>query len=290
MAVKTNGIASGLGIEKAPRPLYLPRPCLVVGRRALNDAETLYTMRFPDGCALGHAPGQFVTLSVFGVGEAPFSVCSSPTRGASFELAIRKAGAVTSALHELPAGSVVGIRGPFGRGFDMDLLGGHDLAVIAGGIGLAPLRSVIEYVIDRRQAYGTLAIVYGARSPSDLMRFDDRVQWAMLPDVDFRVTVDRPEEGWEGDVGPVTTLIPALRVRRHRAFALVVGPPAMYRPVVRVLTETGLPEGRILLSLERTMRCGVGKCGHCAIGDRLCCTDGPVFSYTEIKDCAEALG
>jgi sulfhydrogenase subunit gamma (sulfur reductase) len=270
--------------------IYVPQMCEVIGTVSLTEWEKLLEIRTPQGEGLGHSPGQFVELSILGVGEAPISVCSSPMKKASFELTIRKVGAVTSASHELQSGDLVGIRGPFGRGFDIERLKGHNIIAIAGGIGLAPLRSMINYIIDKPQDFGSLTILYGCKEPVEILNYDDLERWKKLCNVDFRITVDRGDSNWTGNVGLITTLIPPLKIDPLRTYALIVGPPVMYRFVIQeLLINKCLPEEHIVLSLERMMKCGVGKCGHCAIGDKYCCTDGPVFFYSEIKHYEGAL-
>jgi sulfhydrogenase subunit gamma (sulfur reductase) len=270
--------------------IYVPRMCEVRDVTSLTKWEKLLDIKIPKGEELSHSPGQFVELSILGVGEAPISVCSSPTKKGSFELTIRKAGAVTSASHELQIGDSVGIRGPFGRGFDVERLKGHNILAIAGGIGLAPLRSMINYIIDSSQDFGALTILYGCRQPTEILQYVDLERWKKLGNVDFRMTVDQGDDNWKGNVGLITTLIPPLKIDPLRTYALIVGPPIMYRFVIQeLLIKKNLPEEHIVLSLERMMKCGVGKCGHCAIADKYCCTDGPVFFYPEIKHYEGAL-
>ena len=270
--------------------IYVPQICEVIDTVSLTAWEKLLEIRMPMGKELGHSPGQFVELSILGVGEAPISICSSPTKKGSFELTIRKVGTLTSACHELQPGDLVGIRGPFGRGFDIERLKGHNILVIAGGIGLAPLRSMINYIIDKPQDFSSLTILYGCKEPAEILKYDDLERWRKLSTVDFRMTVDRGDSNWTGNVGLITTLIPPVKIDPLRTYALIVGPPVMYRFVIQeLLIKKNLPEDHIVLSLERMMKCGVGKCGHCVIGDKYCCTDGPVFFYSEIKHYEGAL-
>ncbi len=270
--------------------IYVPQICEVISTVSLTAWEKLLEIRMPKGEELGHSPGQFVELSILGVGEAPISVCSSPTKKGSFELTIRKVGTLTSASHELKPGDLVGIRGPFGRGFDIERLKGHNILAIAGGIGLAPLRSMINYIIDKSEDFGSLTILYGCKEPAEILKYADLERWKKLSNVDFRMTVDKGDDNWTGNVGLITTLIPPLKIDPLRTYALIVGPPVMYRFVIQeLLIKKNLHEEHIVFSLERMMKCGVGKCGHCAIGDKYCCTDGPVFFYSEIKHYEGAL-
>ena len=278
-------------LENEGKSLYVPRPARVVEAKQISEKEKLLRLQLVDGSALGHEPGQFVEVSVYGIGECPISVSSPPTRCGSFELVVRKVGNVTAALHGLAPDDKVGIRGPFGRGFDTELLKGKDIVFIGGGIGMVPLRSLIEFVLDNRADYGKVSILYGCRDPGEFIFPEERSRWESREDVDYRVTVDRclPEDGWQGCVGVITTLIPDLEVTPEKTYAVVVGPPIMYRYVIKSLKEKALADDHIILSLERRMKCGVGKCGHCSIGPLYVCRDGPVFKYSEIKDVKGAI-
>ena len=269
--------------------LYVPEPCVIKQTLDLNDSVKFFKLRFANGRDLGHAPGQFVELSMLGVGEAPFGVSSSPTVSGTFDLAIRKAGKVTSAVHQLGAGDQVWIRGPFGRGFDIDRLRGKHLVAVAGGIGLVPLRSIINYVVDRPEEFQSLTILYGSRHPTEVLHYPDLARWVAQDHVNFQMIVDHADETWDGPEGLITTLIPPLKIDPENTYALIVGPPIMFRFVIEELRKKNVPESHVVVSLERMMKCGVGKCGHCALGDRYCCTDGPIFYYSEIKRNAEAL-
>ncbi len=272
-----------------PQDLYLPVMSEVLEVKRLTELETLYTVQLPGGRDLGHQPGQFVEVSVFGVGEAPFSISSSPTRQGVFELGIRRVGLLTEKLAELKPGDKVGIRGPFGHGIDLEKFKGKDVLIIAGGIGLVPMRSLINYVLDRRDEFGRLIICYGSRSDQELLFTDEIAAWQEDPDVDFHVTVDRGSPQWEGKVGVITTLIPGLDLDLDRTVCCVCGPPVMYRFVLLALKSRGLPDEAIYMSLERRMKCGVGKCGHCQINHSYVCQDGPVYHYPDLKSLEEAL-
>lgn len=270
--------------------IYLPRLAEIIDVRPLTSREKLFTARLKDGCRIDHVPGQFVELSIFGVGEAPISISSSPGReGASFELCVRNAGSLTNALHNLAAGSVVGIRGPFGRGFPVDELMGHDLLFVAGGLGIAPLRSMIDLAVERRGDFGSLTLLYGARSPSDMLFTDDIRRWGAVDGFRVETTVDLGDGSWTGHVGAITRLFEQVNPDPVRTMALVVGPPVMFRFVLKALLSKGVFESRVYLSLERRMKCGVGKCGHCQVDDVYVCQKGPVFPYTRIRKLPEAL-
>ncbi|MGD2109983.1 MAG: FAD/NAD(P)-binding protein, partial [Phycisphaerae bacterium] len=185
--------------------LYTPLPAEVVSVDKLTAMENLYRLRFSSGEPLGHRPGQFVQVALLGVGECPISICSSPTRPDTFELCIRRVGEVTEQIHGLEKGSIIGVRGPLGNGFDVRELHGQDILIVAGGLGLAPVRSLIHYILDRRDEFGEFHLLYGCRSPDELLFKNDLTLWREDPKVNFHVTVDRPDEQWRGNSGVVTT-------------------------------------------------------------------------------------
>lgn len=269
---------------------YLPVAARITKIRPLTRLEKLFTIELPSGLTLNHAPGQFVELSIFGVGEAPFSIASSPSRSdGTFELCIRQAGQVTSALHDLEPGDSIGVRGPFGRGFPMQRIRGKDLLFLPGGLGLAPLRSLINQALDERADFGRVIILYGARHPSELLFSRELEQWSARGDVEVQITVDRPDGNWRGHVGVITTLVPGLHLTAPNTVAFTVGPPVMYRFVLMELLGKGMGEDDIWLSLERRMKCGIGKCGHCMVNQLYTCLDGPCFPYSQIRGLEEAL-
>lgn len=269
--------------------LYQPALAEMVKIEQLTEKEKLFTLHLKDGRDLGHRAGQFVGVSVLGVGEAPISVTSSPTRNGTFELCVREVGDVTGALHRMKPGSIVGIRGPFGNGFPIEKMRGRDLLFAPGGLGLAPLRSLINQVLDERESFGRVIILYGARNPSELLFKEELARWEARDDVEFHVTVDRPDGNWTGNVGVITTLFPKITVNPRNTVAVTVGPPIMYRFVIMELLSKGIQDGRIFLSLERRMKCGVGKCGHCQINNVYVCQKGPIFSYAQLKELPEAI-
>lgn len=270
--------------------IYLPEMARLKGIRVLTDREKLFSVELPEGIELLHRPGQFVEVSLPGVGEAPIGIASSPTRSnGGFELCIRRVGFLTNALHMLAPGDKVGIRGPFGQGFPVESFFGKDLLLAPGGMGLPPLRSLIQYICDHRSQFGRVLILYGARNPAELLFMDELLEWEAAYDMELHITVDRPAEGWEGNVGVITTLFPKVQVYAPNTVAITIGPPAMYRFVLIELLALGIRESNIWLSLERRMKCGVGKCGHCQINQVYTCLDGPCFSYDRIKNLGEAL-
>jgi len=268
---------------------YLPSWAEIARIENLTESEKLFELHFLDGKPLGHQPGQFIELSVMGVGEAPISVSSSPGKRESFELAIRRIGNVTSAAHRLKVGEKVGIRGPFGTHFPLEETKGKDLLFVAGGIGLVPLRSFIKYVLENRNDYGEVTILFGARNPSEQLFLSELEKWKGRRDLQYLETVDRPDQNWKGHVGVITTLFHRLDVDPSKTYCIVVGPPVMYRFVIVESRGKGIPDNRIFLSLERRMKCGLGKCGHCQINHLYACQDGPVFRYSDIFEMTEAL-
>lgn len=271
--------------------LYEPAICNVLSIQDLTPAEKVFRLAGRNGHGFGHAPGQFMQVSVFGIGEAPISVSSSPTRGDYLELAVRKAGRLTAAMHKLQPGDRIGLRGPFGTSFDVSAMKGHDLLLISGGCGLAPMRALIQYVEDRRDQFGEVTILYGAKSPDDVLYKEDLATWRHSDAVHCQVTVDNVREGtcWDGHLGLITALIPRLEIDPLHTMAVIVGPPVMYEFVINGLRRKGLSDERIVVSLERHMKCGVGKCGHCTMGHLYCCLDGPVFRLDQLPNLQEVI-
>jgi sulfite reductase subunit B len=274
---------------RAETDLYAPRLAELVNVTELTPREKVFEFRLSDGKALGQQPGQFVEISVMGIGEAPISISSSPTKGNTFQLAIRNVGDVTNALHNLKKGATVGIRGPFGNGFPIQALEGKDILLVAGGIGLFPLRSLIQYILDRRSSFGKVILLFGARSPNERLFLDELAAWSKNPEIEFHETVDKGDENWKGNVGVITTLIPKVNINPRKTMAVVVGPPIMYRFVIVELKKKDLPDENIIMSLERRMKCGVGKCGHCQINGVYVCQEGPVFTLAQLRNLREAV-
>jgi len=270
--------------------MYIPSPAKIAKVEQLTALEKLFQVELPAGQSLGHDPGQFVEVSLLGIGEAPISISSSPSRSnGHFELCVRKVGDVTAALHNLKAGATIGVRGPFGHGFPVENMRGKDVIFAAGGLGLAPARSLINQVLDERDRFGRVIILYGAKNPSELLFRDELEQWSNRGDIEFHVTVDRPDSTWVGNAGVITTLFKFVTVSPRNTVAVTVGPPIMYRFVLMELLSKGIPEGQIWMSLERRMKCGVGKCGHCQINNFYCCQQGPAFTYAQVKGVEEAI-
>ena len=272
-------------VEK--KDIYLPQLATVADVRQMNVTEKYLRLTMDDG-PFDFIPGQFVEVSVFGIGEAPISVSSSPTQGKGFELVVRKVGNVTGALHRLQAGSTIGIRGPFGKNFPIEESKGRDLLFVAGGIGLVPTRSFINYVLDNRKDYGRVIILFGSRSPVERLFTDELASWGKRSDVEYLETVDRGDESWKGNVGVITTLFPKIDINPAKTTCIIVGPPIMYRFAIVEAKKKNIKEEDIIVSLERRMKCGVGKCGHCQINNLYCCLDGPVFKLSDIQPLPEA--
>jgi len=267
---------------------YVPKMARIVAADQVTETERFFRLEM-EGGPLVYEPGQFVGVTVFGVGEAPISICSSPTQGEAFELTVRSVGMVTNALKGFETGDRLGIRGPFGHGFDYDAMKGQDVLFVAGGLGLAPARSLIRYVLDKRSDFGKVTILVGAREPNLLLFRDELVGWTERDDVETYVTVDRGDEAWQGEVGVITRLFRKIEVDAARTYAVIVGPPVMFKFTVLEALASGVPEHRIICSLERHMKCGIGKCGHCQIRGVYVCREGPVFTYEQVKSLREGI-
>ncbi|MCK4658315.1 MAG: FAD/NAD(P)-binding protein [Phycisphaerae bacterium] len=273
-----------------PSSIYVPEPAEIIKMAKLTEMEMHYELRLADGRPLGQDPGQFVQVSLLGVGECPISLCSSPTRPETFELCIRRVGKVTECLHRLSEGDTIGIRGPLGHGFDVNEMHGKDILIVAGGLGIAPARSLIQYILDERERFGRFFLLYGGRTPQELLFKDDVVRWRENPDVDFHVTVDQPDSGWRGKSGVVTTLFRELpKLDPNETLAVIIGPPIMFKFVVLEILSRRIPQTSIYCSLERQMKCGVGKCGHCQVNNIYVCQEGPVFKYAQLKALRESV-
>jgi sulfhydrogenase subunit gamma (sulfur reductase) len=227
-------------------------------------------------------PGQFAFVSAFGLGEAPFGIANAAGRGPLLDFAVARLGSVTTGLHEVGVDDLVGVRGPLGNSFPMEQFKGRNLVVIGGGIGGAPLRPVIQHVLDHRGDYGNLTILWAARHPSLLVFTDEYEQWRAAPDTSLYLTVDKPDEAWQGEVGLITQLLEKLAPSRENAVAVTCGPPIMIRYVTRMLDGMGFAAEDSYVTLEARMHCGLGKCGRCNLGEKLVCVDGPVFNMTEV--------
>lgn len=263
----------------------------------LTRMEKLYQIQIVEPAereGFSFRPGQFVMLELPGIGEAPFSISSSPVRHGDIELCIRAVGNMTRFLDRVGRGTRVGISGPFGTHFPVEKMEGEDILLIAGGLGIAPLRSPILAVLEKRSRYGQVDIIYGARRPSELLFGYEYAMWRQF-DVGLDIIVDQAEEGWQGPVGLITEILKkriasgAPDLLRQQTSAIVCGPPIMFRFVCDLLTEAGVPVEKIFVSLERRMHCGRGKCCRCNIGSTYTCLDGPVFDYWSVLNLKEAI-
>ena len=265
---------------------YIPYPAIIESIWEEGPKTRTFRIVFEDkGLMEGfvHQPGQFVQVSLPGVGEAPISIASSPHHRGFIELTIRGMGKLTRAINRLESGDKIYIRGPYGNILPFEGVKGRDMYFIAGGIGLAPLKSMIDLVLAHREEFGRVVLLYGARTPAGLCFKQVLKAWGEMEGMEVRLAVDVPEEGWEGSIGVVTELWEEAEPWRG-GIAYVCGPPTMMKCVAEKLIRTGFNEEDIYLTLERQMKCGIGKCGHCNIGGKFVCIDGPVFSFSELKN------
>lgn len=263
----------------------IPKVGIITGITQETPDVKTFKVNAPGGGKLfEHLPGQCAMLCAPGISEAMFSITSSPTNKEYQEFSIKKCGELTSYLHDLQVGDEITVRGPYGNNFPVDTeLKGKNLLFIAGGIGLAPLRSVINYVLDNRDDYGTVDILYGSRSADDLVKLEEiQTKWSVADGVNVHLTIDREQEGWDGHVGFVPTYLKELGFTTDKT-ALVCGPPIMIKFVLQGLKELGFTNEQIYTTFELRMKCGVGKCGRCNIGSKYVCKDGPVFRFDEIE-------
>jgi len=278
-------------MSESHRDIYLPRPATVLDTRPMTEVDRYFRIRADEG-PFEPTPGQFAELSLPGIGECPISISSSPTRngGGAFEMVIRNAGNVTRAIHALTPGDRIAVRGPFGTSFPVkEAMRGKDILFICGGLGFVPVRSAIHYVLDNRDDYGEVNVLFGARRPEDRLFPGELYELKTRDDVFFQETVDVATPAWGGNVGVITTLIPLVRLDPMNTIAVICGPPIMYRFVLTELQRRQIANRDIYVSLERRMKCGVGKCGHCQINGLYACQDGPVFNYADIASVREAI-
>jgi NAD(P)H-flavin reductase len=261
---------------------YQPNLARIVRIEKMIENTQVFTLRFLDEHlvrSFRHQPGQFVMLSIPGTGEMPISISSSPTRPEVLELCVRKVGRVTSALYRMRTNDVVGVRGPYGNGYPMQEIAGHDLLLAAGGLGMAPLRSLLWYALDHRDQFNNLILMYGSKRPEDMLFREELVALVDRADIHCLLTVDADPAGtWKNHVGLLPTLFDHAKIDAARTYAAVCGPPVVYKFILKRLLDLGFPKNRILMSLERRMKCGVGKCGHCSIGYKYTCLHGPIFT------------
>ncbi|MDO8661855.1 MAG: FAD/NAD(P)-binding protein [Candidatus Omnitrophota bacterium] len=260
------------------------QPVKAVIEEIIEETATIKTFRIRPEVEFSFATGQFIEVTVPGVGEAPFTPSSDPGVKDRLDLTIMKAGEVTSKLHSMGKGGLLGIRGPYGKGYPLDQFKGKDILIVGGGVGLAPLRSLLFSLFSGLDQYNKVVLRYGARSPADIVYKALLPEWAKQDKVDLLTSVDVGDAGWQGNVGLVTTILGAAPVDFASAIGIVCGPPIMMKFVTLKLLDLGFKPCDIYLSMEKSMSCGLGKCGHCRIGKYYACKDGPVFTYEQLKD------
>ena len=261
----------------------VPRPFRVIEvRPEAADTVTLSLVTAHPNGEMSFVPGQFTMLYVFGVGEVPISISGDPGQSRLLQHTVRRVGAVTSALCDIGVGGEIGVRGPFGTSWPTGRAKEKDVLIIAGGIGLAPLRPAVLEILGNRDRFGSLSVLYGVRTPEDLLFEEDLHAWRGRFDNEVEVTVDRSTLGWRGDVGVVTTLLSRVSFDPPNTIAFVCGPEIMMKVVARELTDLGVSPGDIFLSIERNMKCAIGFCGHCQFGADFICRDGPIMSYASV--------
>ena len=269
---------------------YLPLPM----RLEKNFIETedknirTFTLTFvnkEDEQAFQYMPGQFAEICVYGKGEAPFGIASSPTEPGKLVFSVMKVGKVTTALHEMPEGTLLGVRGPLGNYYPLEEIEGKDLVIVGGGFAYTTLRSTIAYILNEknRARFGKLTVIYGARNPGLFLYKDEIAEWQKRDDIEFITTIDREVPGWTGRVGFIPAVTEQVAPSADNAYAIVCGPPVMIKFTLPVLEKLGFPADRIVNSLENRMKCGIGMCGRCNVGNKFVCKDGPVFTLAQLQ-------
>lgn len=274
-------------LRKISNP-YIPKLTTIKEIIRENDVNDLKTFKLDfinpeDFQKFDYIPGQFAELSYFGAGECPIGIASSPTEEGYLLFTIKRVGVVTTTFHDSTVGTTIGIRGPFGNGWPLEQLIGHNLVIIGGGFAFSTLRSLTKYVLANRQLFKNVVVIYGARNPSELCYKRDLAEWEQRNDLQLHLTIDAAVPGWNKRVGFIPAVTKEVAPKSTDAFAIVCGPPVMLKFTIPVLTELGFKDDAILLSLENRMKCGIGKCGHCCVGEKYVCTDGPVFTQSQLK-------
>ena len=268
---------------------YLPIPVEVVKITTEVDTKDIKTFRLAfvnkeDEESFKYLPGQFGELSIYGKGESPIGIASSPTQKGFLEFTVQRAGVVTTALHNMEEGTVMGVRGPLGNCWPLEYLEGKNVVIVGGGFAFTTLRSLLNYMLyeENRSRFGDITVVYGARSPGLLIYKDELAEWAKRKDLNLNVTVDKGDEGWTGREGFVPTVCKEIAPSSENAVTVICGPPIMIRFTLPVFFDLGFSKENIYTSLEMRMKCGIGKCGRCNVGSKYVCKDGPVFSLAEL--------
>jgi len=268
-------------MHKADNPY---RPIETEVLEVIPETPTIKTLRLEPKEQITFVTGQFIELTIPGVGEAPFTPSSRPSVKDMLEVTVMKAGKVTGKIHELKKGDIVGLRGPYGAGYPLDKFKEKEILVLGGGVGLAPLRSLLYVLFDRINDFKRIYFRYGARTPKDIVYKEEIKPWSGRDDLDFRITVDVGDKEWKDHVGVVTTILDGMAIDCSKAVAIVCGPPVMMKFSTLELIALGFKDRNIYLSMEMNMSCGIGKCGHCRLGTYYACKDGPVFTYDKIKN------
>ena len=277
--LERNGVMRGITKDAM---LTIPYP-IQRFKKETHDTFTLELLSSNGDDGFGFKPGQFNMLYMYGIGEVPISISGDPKEAGRIAHTIRAYGSVTSRMMSLRKGDMVGVRGPFGNHWPIENLTQRDILLVAGGIGIAPLRPVLYHILSNREKYGKVLLLYGERTPGDLIYENQIEQWRGRFDLEVDVTVDSAREGWRGNVGVVTILMPKIHLDPANTFAMICGPEIMMYYTLEELEKKGLKDDQIFLSMERNMKCGIGFCGHCQLGPTFICKDGPVFPFSKIK-------
>lgn len=270
--------------------IYQPKEAIITDIENLNATTKHFTLRFTsqkDRNNFNFNPGQFILLSIMGFGEIPLGICSSPDQTETFELGVRKAGTVTTELFRKKIGDKVGLRGPYGQGIKLNNLYGKGINLIAGGVGIVPLRSIIQFASWNRKKFGRISLLYGAKNEHELLFKKEFSKWQNI--LDLYKIVDEKVTNWTGKTGVVTDICSKKTISAENSKIILCGPPVMYKFVIDKLHQLKIEDKNIYLLLERHMKCGIGKCQHCVIGSKYTCQDGPVFRYNEIKEISNAI-
>ena len=272
--------------------IFMPKESVITSLRKMTKTETHFKLKMVNGDKMEYGPGQIAEVGLFGYGEIPLGFSSSPTqteKTGEFELVVREVGKVSKALCALKKGDKLTIRGPLGRGFPVSEFEGNDVMIIAGGIGLCPTRSMIKYILDKRDKFKRFILFFGSKTPSDQLFPEDLKDWRHSEGIEYLEIVDKADEKWKGRVGVITKLFEEIKNLNSATKVIICGPPVMYKFVIAELKKVNIPLENIFVDLERRMKCGVGKCGHCQINDKYVCIDGPVFRFSDLKGLEEAI-
>lgn len=266
---------------------YLPQKVKITKIEDQSPTVKLFRLEKLEGVfekdenGIAFNPGQFILIGQVGYGESPFGPLSSPYENKYFEVAVRRAGAVTNYLHSLKKGDEITLRGPYGNGFPVEFFRGKDVVLITGGCGIPPIAALIEYIIKNRKEFGRVYLIYGAKTPDEILLKDKMEKW-QKHDIHIITTIDKPAEGWTGPVGFVSDFVKEIKIDEANAVAAMCGPGPMMGALEKILRPLGISDRRIFVNMERKMQCGIGKCQHCTCGDKYVCKDGPVFNYDEV--------